>query len=60
MDAIKYFYDHPDQWDVIVNLMDDDLREKVHGEVSPCGNWIFLTAYCKEHKIKYGKSFDIN
>lgn len=23
-------------WDAIVNLMDDDIREKVHFEMAPC------------------------
>ena len=32
-------------WDEIVNLMDDDIREQVHGELVPCSNRDFLRRY---------------
>lgn len=33
--------------DAIVVLMDDVIREKVHGELAPCTNREFLTRYCE-------------
>lgn len=36
-----------DIMDAIVVLMDDDIREKVHGELAPCTNREFLTRYCE-------------
>lgn len=32
-------------WDAIVNLMDDDIREKVHFERAPCTEEAFLQRY---------------
>lgn len=32
-------------WDSIVNLMDDDMRERVHGEMAPCTEQKFLSRY---------------
>lgn len=29
-------------WDAIVNLMDDDIREEVHGLLAPCTKREFL------------------
>lgn len=36
-----------DIMDAIVVLMDDDVREKVHGELAPCTNREFLVRYCE-------------
>lgn len=33
--------------DAIVVLMDDDIRERVHGELAPCTNRDFLVRYCE-------------
>ena len=32
-------------WDAIVNLMDDEVRERVHAELAPCTEEEFLTRY---------------
>lgn len=32
-------------WDVLVNSMDDEIRESVHTEHAPCSDDEFLTAY---------------
>lgn len=32
-------------WDTIVNLMDDDIRERVAYELAPCSNADFLRRY---------------
>ena len=32
-------------FDAIVNLMDDDIRERVHSEVAPCAEAAFLKRY---------------
>lgn len=46
-------------YEVCVNLMDDEIREELHRKMSPCGDQEFLDAYCKAHKEKYGKEFTI-
>lgn len=35
---------------VIADLMDSELREKVHGELAPCTNEKFLARYCELDK----------
>jgi hypothetical protein len=32
-------------WDVIVNYMDDDIRQAVHDELAPCSELEFLKRY---------------
>ena len=32
-------------WDGVVDLMDDEIREKVHSELAPCTNIEFLRRY---------------
>ena len=42
-----------------VELMDDDIREELHAELSPCTDEEFLVAYIKAHREKYGEDFEI-
>ena len=44
-------------WDDCVELMDDDIREAIHAE--GITNQEFLDLYCKAHREKYGKKFEI-
>lgn len=46
-------------YSVYVNMMDDDIREELHAELSPCTCQEFLDAYCKAHEEKYGEEFHI-
>lgn len=46
--------------DAAVNLMDDEIREALHVELSPCGDQAFVDAYCEAHKAKYGEEFEVN
>lgn len=32
-------------WKAIVNLMDDDIRERVHAELAPCTEKEFISRY---------------
>lgn len=47
-------------WDSIVALMDDDLREEIHADFAPCGNYEFLREYMKAHAEKFGEPFTIS
>lgn len=47
-------------YDAAVNLMDDEIREAVHRDLSPCTDEEFLTEYCKRHLDKYGTEFVVN
>ena len=42
-----------------VNLMDDEIREELHGELAPCSDEEFLEAYIEAHERKYGIPFVI-
>ena len=44
-------------WDYIVSLMDDEIREAVHADLAPCTEDDFLAEYAKRHLEKYGKEF---
>ena len=47
-------------FDACVNLMDDDIRETVHDELSPCTEQEFVDRYCELHAEKYnGEEFNI-
>lgn len=46
-------------YDIAVNLMDDDIRESVHSDLAPCTNQEFFDEYCKRHFDKFGKEFQI-
>jgi len=46
--------------DVLVNYMDDELREQVHRELAPCTDAEFLTRYIKLHRERFNEEFDVN
>lgn len=47
-------------FDAAVGLMDDDIREEVHGRLAPCSEQEFADAYAEAHRAKYGESFTVN
>jgi len=47
-------------FETAVNLMDDELRERLHMEIAPCGEQEFADAYCREHALKFGAPFIVN
>lgn len=44
-------------FDAAVNLMDDELRERLHDELAPCSNQEFLDAYIKAHAERFDEDF---
>lgn len=46
-------------FDVCVNLMDDEIRESIHTEMAPCEDQKFLDEYAARHFAKYGEEFKI-
>ena len=46
-------------YNVAVEMMDDELREELHAEMSPCTEEDFLAEYMKAHKEKFGADFEI-
>ena len=46
-------------FDVVVNMMDDEIREELHNELAPCTDQEFADAYGEAHEAKYGEQFEI-
>lgn len=44
-------------WEYIVSLMDDNIRESVHADLADCYDSVFLEEYKKRHYEKYGTEF---
>ena len=46
-------------FDVMVNIMDDEIREELHNKLAPCTDQEFADAYVAAHEAKYGEQFEI-
>lgn len=46
-------------FDAAVNMMDDEIREKLHNELAPCTDQEFMDAYAEAHEAKYNERFEI-
>ena len=46
-------------FDAAVALMDDDICEELHEELSPCTEQRFFNAYLEQHYTDYGEEFTI-
>jgi hypothetical protein len=47
-------------FDAVVNLMDDDIREQLHADMAPCEDQDFVDAYTIAHQEKFGEEFVVN
>lgn len=47
------------EFDVCVNMMDDEITEELHADMAPCGEQEFLDAYMDRHFDKFGEKFVI-
>ena len=41
-----------------INMMDDDLREAIHGMIAPCTEQEFFNAYAEAHAAKFGEEWE--
>lgn len=46
-------------WKFTSELMDDEIREEVHNDISPCTDIEFLREYMKRHEAKFGDVFKV-
>lgn len=46
-------------FDVVVNMMDDEIREELHNKLAPCTDQEFVDAYIEAHEAKYNERFEI-
>ena len=47
-------------YDAAVALMDDEIREEIHGWEENASKQMFLTEYMLRHMVKYGTRFQVN
>lgn len=47
-------------YEVAVELMDDDIREELTAELAPCTEQEFFTAYAKAHAEKFGEEWELD
>lgn len=47
-------------FDSMVVLMDDEIREELHSLLSPCTEQEFADAYLEAHFKKYNEQFDVS
>lgn len=53
---VKIYNDKVD-FETLVNLMDDEIREKIHKEIAPCTEQEFINRYIEEHEKKHNEKF---
>lgn len=44
-------------FEVVINFMEDELREQLHMELAPCTEQEFFDAYAKAYEEKYGEEW---
>lgn len=47
-------------YDAAVQLMDDEIREELHAELSPCTEQEFFSAYEAAHAEKFGEEWELS
>lgn len=47
-------------FEAAVVLMDDEIREELNFDLSPCSDQEFFDAYCKAHEEKYGEEWELS
>lgn len=52
------FY-HEEDFDACVDMMDDDIRERVEDELPPCSDQEFLDRYCQIYEEEFGEEFQV-
>lgn len=46
-------------FDIAVNLMDDEIREELNDILAPCTEQNFFDEYCIAHEEKYGEEWEL-
>lgn len=47
-------------YEAVVGMMDDEIREELHLDLAPCTEQEFFTAYEKAHEEKYGEEWEMS
>ena len=59
MSYVFDWYGRAVDFEAAVSLMDDDIREELHEELSPYTEQRFFNAYLEQHYADYGEEFKI-
>ncbi|MBJ2355830.1 hypothetical protein [Sphaerochaeta sp. S2] len=59
-EAVKILNNAQWKMEPIAELMDDEIRETLHNEISPCSDLLFVEIYLEQHEKKYGVKFDFS
>lgn len=59
MSKVVDWYGREIDFDAAVALMDDDIREELHEELSPCSDQRFFNAYLEQHYADFGEEFRV-
>lgn len=58
--TVKNTYGTEINYEVAVELMDDDIREELTAELAPCTEQEFFIAYAKAHTEKFGEEWELD
>lgn len=59
MGYVQNKYGYVVDFETSVNYMDDEIRERLHREITPCTEQEFFSAYEIEHKKKFGEDWEL-
>lgn len=57
--TVKNPYGVSIDFNTAVSFMDDELCEKLNGEIAPCSDQEFFTSYCYAHEEKFGEEWEL-
>lgn len=57
MTMVKNAWNNEIDFDAAVEMMDDEIRERIHAEIAPCTEQAFFEAYAAAHKEQFGEAW---
>lgn len=59
METVKNEWGVEINFDIALNLMDEDIRETLNYKMAPCTNQELFDAYTKAHEEKFGEVWEL-
>lgn len=57
MTMVKNAWNNEIDFDAAVEMMEDEIRERLHNEIAPCTEQEFFDAYAAAHKEQFGEDW---
>lgn len=57
MTMVKNAWNNEIDFAAAVEMMDDEIRERIHAEIAPCTEQEFFDAYAAAHKEQFGEDW---